>query len=120
MGAIVDGQAPADPALTVITTCYTRNLVRDCLNSICEHPPAEPFEIILVDDASTDGARWCPQSSPQVHFLRNDTNRNYSLLEQQAFDHARGQFVLLLDIDTIVRPLALDRMVFILARPPGG
>lgn len=66
VGGIVDGQAPADPVLTVITTCYnTRYLVRDCLNSICEHPPAEPFEIILVDDASTDGARWCPQSSPK-------------------------------------------------------
>jgi hypothetical protein len=40
VGAIVDGQAPADPAPTVIITCYTRNLVRDCLNSICELPTA--------------------------------------------------------------------------------
>ena len=119
---IVESQAPPELVLTIIITCYnTRDLVRDCLNSIYQHPPADTFEIILVDDASTDGASQMARSSfPEVHLLRNTTNRNYSYSNNRGMDHARGQFVLLLNNDTIVPPLAIDQMISFLRDHPAA
>ena len=120
---LVDAEIPSGIELTIIITCYnTRDLVRDCLNSIYEHPPADPFEIILVDDASTNGASEMVRASfPEVRLLRNAANRNYSYSNNRGLDHARGLFVLLLNNDTIVPPLALDRMVsFLRDHPDAG
>lgn len=116
-------EARLAPALTIIITCYnTRDVVRDCLNSIYQHPPSDPFEIILVDDASTDGTSEMVRASfPQVHLLCNQTNQNYSYSNNRGLDHARGEFVLLLNNDTIVPPFALDRMSsFLRDHPEAG
>jgi len=112
-----------DPILTILVTSYnTRDLVRDCLNSIYENPPREPFEIILVDDASTDQTgEMVRELFPEVRLLRNETNENYARANNRGLDEARGEFVLLLNNDTIVLPLALDRMIsFLRSRPEAG
>ena len=62
------GMPDAEIALTIIVTCYnTRDLVADCLKSIYQNAPSEPYEIILVDDGSSDGTSemvMLPCSSP--------------------------------------------------------
>jgi N-acetylglucosaminyl-diphospho-decaprenol L-rhamnosyltransferase len=116
-------EANASPVLTIIVTCYnTRDVVRDCLNSIYQHPPSGTYEIILVDDASTDGtSELVGTTFPEVRLLRNETNRNYSYSNNRALEQTRGQFVLLLNNDTLVPPLALDRMIsFLRNRPEAG
>lgn len=116
-------EAKARPVLTIIITCYnTRDIVRDCLNSIYEHPPSEPYETILVDDASTDGTSEMARATfPETRLLRNETNQNYSYSNNRALDVARGQFVLLLNNDTLVPPLALDLMIaFLRDHPEAG
>jgi N-acetylglucosaminyl-diphospho-decaprenol L-rhamnosyltransferase len=115
--------APFDPTLSIIISCYnTRDIVRDCLNSIYQSPPSEPFEIVLVDDASSDDTSGMVRASfPDVHLLRNESNKNYSYSNNRALDHARGQFLLLLNNDTIVPPLALDGMIaFLRDHPDAG
>lgn len=116
-------EALIDPTLTIIITCFnTRDLVQNCLNSIDKNPPSEPYEIVLVDDASTDGTcEMVRESFPKVHLLRNKTNQHYSRSNNRALDHARGRFVLLLNNDTIVLPHALDRMIsFLYDHPDAG
>ncbi len=112
--------ANMNPVLTIIITCYnTRDIVRDCLNSIYKHPPSETHEIILVDDASTDGTSEMARATfPQIRLLRNEINQNYSYSNNRALDEARGQFVLLLNNDTLVPPLALDSMIAFLREHP--
>lgn len=116
-------EANLRPVLTIIITCYnTRDIVRDCLNSIYKHPPSEIHEIILVDDASTDGTSEMARATfPKIRLSRNETNRNYSYSNNRALDQARGQFVLLLNNDTLVPPLALDSMIkFLRDHPEAG
>jgi N-acetylglucosaminyl-diphospho-decaprenol L-rhamnosyltransferase len=115
-------EAAAHAAVTlsvIISTYNARQIVVDCLQSIYQNPPSEPFEIIVVDDASADGtsevlrSRW-----PEVHLLRNDINRHYAYSNNRAIDQARGQYLLLLNNDTIVLPQALDHMVDFLRQHP--
>jgi GT2 family glycosyltransferase len=107
------GVPHADIVLTIIISCYNdRDLVEDCLRSIYQNPPTEPYEIILVDDASSDGASEMVASAyPQVRLLRNDVNRHYAYSNNRALDEACGTYILLLNSDTIVLPGALDDMI---------
>jgi GT2 family glycosyltransferase len=58
---------------------------------------------------------------PEVRLLRNEINRHYAFSNNRALDQARGQYVLLLNNDTIVLPQALDGMVaFLRAHPEAG
>jgi GT2 family glycosyltransferase len=106
--------------LTIIVSCYnTRDLVSDCLRSIYQNPPGEPFEIILVDDSSKDGTSEMVRSEfPEVCLLRNEVNQHYARSNNRAFDHARGRYVLLLNNDTLVLPNALDEMLSFLREHP--
>jgi GT2 family glycosyltransferase len=112
-----------DIVLTIIISCYnTRDLVADCLRSIYQNAPNEAYEIILVDDASTDGTSEMARSAfPEVRLLRNDVNRHYTYSNNRGLDQARGAYVLLLNNDTIVLPQALDAMIdFLRMHPDAG
>jgi GT2 family glycosyltransferase len=116
----VGNRMPAEFVLTIIISCYnTRDLVADCLRSICQNPPGEPYEVILVDDASSDGTSEMVRSTfPEVRLLRNEINRHYAHSNNWALDHARGRYVLLLNNDTLVLPGALDGMITFLREQP--
>ena len=117
---IGEGVLHADIVLTIIISCYNdRDLVADCLRSIYQNPPTEPYEIILVDDASSDGTSEMAVSAfPEVRLLRNDVNRHYTYSNNRALDQACGTYVLLLNSDTIVLPQALDLMIDFLRKHP--
>jgi GT2 family glycosyltransferase len=110
----------AEIVLSIIISCYnTRDLVADCLRSIYQNPPSEPFEIVLVDDASADGTSAMVRSEfPKVCLLRNEVNQHYAHSNNLAFDHVRGRYVLLLNNDTLVLPRALDEMIAFLREHP--
>jgi GT2 family glycosyltransferase len=62
-----------------------------------------------------------PARFPGVRLLRNEINRHYASSNNRAFREAQGQYVLLLNNDTIVLPQALDRMLtFLRAHPEAG
>jgi GT2 family glycosyltransferase len=115
-----EGGAAAPITLSVIISCYnTRELLSDCLQSISRNPPSEPYEIIVVDDASTDGTSEMARARfPGVRLLRNKINRHYAFSNNRAIDRARGQYLLLLNSDTVVLPQSLDRMIAHLRRHP--
>ena len=118
-----ESQAEVAIALTIIIPAYnTRELLSDCLGSIYQNPPCEPYEIIVVDDASKDGtSEMIGACFPEVRLLRNDTNRHYAYSNNWAFSIAQGRYLLLLNSDTIVLPHALDGMLaFLQIHPEAG
>lgn len=106
----------------VIPSYNTRGLLYDCLRSIYENPPREPYEIFVIDDGSKDGSSDMVRACfPDVWLLVNETNRHYAHSNNRAFDLARGDYVLMLNSDTVVLPAAFDQMVdFLKSRPDVG
>ena len=55
-----------------------RDLLRDCLRSLLRQPQGVPLEVIVVDNASGDGApEMAAEEFPEVVLIRNDRNRGF-------------------------------------------
>jgi len=86
--------------------------VLDCLRSIRQNPPSEPFEVILVDNASSDGTvEAVRRDFAETVVIANAGNRGFAAANNQALAVAKGQYLLLLNPDTLVHPHALDLLV---------
>lgn len=111
------------PVISICIVPYkVRDLLKDCLDSIYQHAPAFPFEIIVVDNHSEDGTIEMLQSSyPQVRFVENSSEEGYTRPMNQALKMGAGRFLVQLNPDTVVLPGAFDRMIaFLEANPKAG
>ncbi len=81
-----------------------------CLESIRRRTD-EPYEIIVVDNASTDGTLDYVSALPDVQVIANAENRGFAAGCNQGIKVASGDQVLLLNNDTIVTTGWLDRML---------
>ena len=90
-----------------------------CLDSIKENRPREEFEIIVVDNASTDGSVDTIKSDfPDVKIIANNENVGFSAANNQAIRIAKGQYIFLLNPDTIIYPKSLDTLIIFLNEHP--
>lgn len=94
---------------------------RRCLASIEAHTP-EPHELIIVDNASTDGTldylRDYMATHDNVLVVANRTNRGFAAGNNQGLALARGDYLLLLNNDTIVTTGWLQRMLQVFEAHP--
>jgi GT2 family glycosyltransferase len=96
----------------IITNWNTRALLRDLLISIDRHRPPFTFEVIVVDNGSTDGSRtMVSEEFPWVVLLGNERNLGYARGNNQGYASAQGEFVLLLGSDTVIIDDSMERMV---------
>ena len=109
-----------EPLLSVcIVTYEAKDVLRDCLRSLCESTRLS-FEVIVADNGSKDGVgEMLRQEFPRVHFIRNQANLGYTVPMNQALRRARGDYLLQLNPDTVILPEALDRLVNYLDEHPG-
>ena len=106
----------------IIVSWNTRQITRDCLESIYAASGAVGFEVILIDNHSADGsADMVATDFPQVRLIRNAENVGFAAANNQGMALARGRYVLLLNSDTIVLDGAVAKAVaFADARPQAG
>ena len=87
----------------VIVNWNTIDLLRDVLASVVANPGGITSQIIVVDNASTDGsADMVAAEFPQTLLIRNTENRGFAAANNQGFAPATGRHILLLNSDTIV------------------
>lgn len=112
------------PELSIIIVSYnTRELLRDCLLSLLgPGKPGRPFEVIVVDNASTDGTvEMLEKDFKKVVLIKNRENAGFGRANNTGIKSARGDFLLLLNSDTVVKKGAVDRLLeFIKSRPKAG
>lgn len=100
-----------------IVNWNTRQMLLDALASIYDAPPAFPFEVIVVDNASPDGsAAAVAERFPQVVLVANTENAGYALGNNQAIERASGEYVLLLNPDVLLPQGGLERAVGFMQR----
>lgn len=103
-----------------IVNWNTRELLRQCLQSVFDQTQRYSFEIIVVDNASTDGsAEMVAAEFPTVRLIKNEDNRGFAAANNQALRISEGEYFLLLNSDTVVLEGALDALVDFLEEHPG-
>jgi len=96
----------------IIVNWNTKALLCDCLKSIYKQVGDVDFEVIVVDNASTDGSvDMVNREFPEVIIISNSENRGFAAANNQGIAIAKGRYVLLLNSDTIVLGNAVMKTV---------
>lgn len=101
------------PDITIIVVSYnTREMTLDCLRSVGEQTRDTSYELIVVDNDSSDGsAEAIAAEFPELRLIRLEENIGFARANNLAAGHARGERLLLLNPDTVVIDRAIDRLV---------
>ncbi len=112
-------RAPTKPGLTSIILVTHNQLAYTigCLDSV-RFRTDEPYELIVVDNGSTDGSVDYLRAQSDVSLIVNPDNRGFPAAVNQGLRAARGQYFLLLNNDTLVTTGWLRRMLDCLHRHP--
>ena len=89
-----------------------------CLASLQENHESERFEVIIVDDCSTDETAEAVPRMPGIVYIRNETNCGFISSCNRGAEAARGKYVVFLNNDTLVRPGWLTALVDTFAEEP--
>lgn len=101
----------------LIVNWNTRECLQKCVDSLHRYPCSGPIEIIVVDNASTDGsADMMLASFPSVLLLEPGRNLGYAAGNNLAFSRASGDFLLTLNPDAQVVSGTLDAALGALER----
>ena len=111
---------PATDLSIIIVNWNTRQLLLETLASVYANPPAPfSFEIIVVDNASSDGSpEAVSEWYPGVRVIANLDNRGFGPANNQGLKIARGRYSLLLNSDVLVQPGSLARVIEFMDKTP--
>ena len=107
--------------LVLIVSWNTRDLLRDCLQSL--QPGAHPdWDVLVVDNASADDSVAMVRSTfPTVRLIENAVNVGYARANNQGLRTSTAPYALLLNSDTRATPEAIEELVaFLDAHPDAG
>ncbi|WP_432535517.1 glycosyltransferase [Kineococcus arenarius] len=112
--------ATPTPRVSVVIPLFNRaDLTGQCLAALVEHTPEDLYEVVLVDNGSTDGtAELLAGLGGDVTVISNPENRGFAAACNQGAAAARGDVVLLLNNDVIVTEGWLEPLVDVLDRQP--
>ncbi|MDY3558677.1 glycosyltransferase family 2 protein [Gemmata sp. JC673] len=116
---------PAVPDGPDVSVCIANwnciELLRRCLQSLFEQDQGARFEVIIADNASTDGAAdMVAAEFPDVVLIRNAENYGFARASNQAAAVATGRFLFFLNNDTLVPEHTLRRFLDLAEANPGA
>ena len=99
----------ADDVVSIVMAMYnTRRYVHEAIESVLgqDYPH---FELIIVDDGSTDGGHEVVQrySDPRIRLIRTE-NRGPSAARNRGIEESRGTYITFLDSDDLLLPMSLS------------
>jgi GT2 family glycosyltransferase len=99
--------------LSVVILCWNDlKVLRGCLESIYKETTNLGFEVILSDNGSSDGApEWVAANYSAVRILRNGRNLGFAEGNNVGLRVATGEYVIVLNPDTIVHARAFEKWV---------
>ena len=109
--------------LSVIIVNYNvRYFLEQCLHSVMKASAGLPTEIFVVDNHSVDGSvGMVREKFPEVILKVNTVNKGFSKANNQAISKAKGEYILLLNPDTVVEEDTFRKVVeFMDTHPDAG
>lgn len=109
--------------LSIVIICWNDwKVIENCLRSIYERTHRVEFEVLVSDNGSTDGSvEKIRAQFPQVRIVENRANLGFAKGNNAGIREARGEYILILNPDTIIHDGSLDRwMQFAESHPEAG
>jgi GT2 family glycosyltransferase/glycosyltransferase involved in cell wall biosynthesis len=109
-----------DPRVSIVIACFNKaELTLDCLQSLQATTEAALYEVILVDNGSTDATvNLGSAQSSRFRVVRNEENTGFGPACNQGAALARGEYILFLNNDTVLLPRWLEPLVDALDEDP--
>ena len=106
----------------IVVNWNTRELLRACLASVKRHTTGLEYELIVVDNGSSDGSPAMVRAEfPEAVRIENPDNRGFAAANNQGIRAAKGQAVLLLNSDTELTENSLLKLLrFLFSREEIG
>ncbi len=105
--------APSDkePVVSIIIPVFNQlKFTLRCLASLLESKPRVRFEVIVVNDCSTDSSELALSSLEKIRLITQETNSGFIASCNRGAEEARGKYLLFLNNDTHVLPGWLDEL----------
>ncbi|MCU7491562.1 MAG: glycosyltransferase family 2 protein [Ignavibacteria bacterium] len=107
------------PTLSIIIVNYnSRSVLLDCLDSLLESRYCFPYEVFVVDNASSENINDLEEKYNQFRFIFNKNNLGFAAANNIGIKLAKGEFILLLNPDTIVNKDSFQPMINYLRNNP--
>jgi len=109
--------------LSILMVSYnTRELTVECLRSVFRETNSISYEVIVVDNASNDGsAQTISQDFPKVRLMFSEKNIGFARANNLAARYATGEYLLLLNPDTVILNRAIEKLLeFARTHPDAG
>lgn len=108
------------PRVSVIIVSYnTRALVLECLDTVFRSRGDLELEIFVVDNASHDGTvEAVREDFPQCHVIASERNEGFSRANNKAIRQSTGEYILLLNPDTLLSDDVLFKMTHFMENHP--
>lgn len=90
--------------VSIILVSYnTKDLTRDCINSIYEKTVGLNYDIYVVDNNSQDGSQeMIAQEFPNIHLIKNQDNNGFGAANNVAIKHSNAKYIFCLNTDTLL------------------
>jgi GT2 family glycosyltransferase len=108
--------------LSIIILCWNDlKVIGDCLRSIYAETRGFEFEVIVSDNGSSDGSiEFIHNKYPRALVLENGCNLGFAKGNNAGIVQATGEYVLILNPDTIIHDRALDKLVVFAEQHPNA
>jgi N-acetylglucosaminyl-diphospho-decaprenol L-rhamnosyltransferase len=108
------------PTLSIILVCWNNKAYLDpCLKSLYDSGMKNTFDVVVVDNGSTDGSQqMLEEKYREIKIIQNTGNVGLGKASNQGIEATNGKYVLLLNNDTIVNGSSFDEMVDFLDQNP--
>ena len=106
----------------IIVNFETRDLLIGCLNSIEKSDIKTSFEIIVIDNGSSDGSieglKEYRKNHEHLTIIENKSNLGFARASNQGIKYAKGNYTLLLNSDTKVKKNAINKLLDFAKKTP--